>query len=167
MDCMVRDLVVRAEVIRYRSKRLAGADGRTITAPRTSAENISPHFTRCPRSPGCLLALLHGNFGTMSLTMRFSLFSKTGRWTLLSGAAEQARTAVVRQPGSVSWPSGRKWHLILDRDIIRPSAEAGIWGSIRHHGLVANAVIVSDDADSFGSALMRSAGFTQNGCCTS
>ncbi|MBX4996114.1 transposase [Rhizobium binae] len=38
---------------------------------------------------------------------------------------------------------------IFDRDIIRPFAEAGIWGSIRHHGLVGNAVIVSDDAGQF------------------
>nr|WP_245277377.1 transposase [Rhizobium leguminosarum] len=29
------------------------------------------------------------------------------------------------------------------------SAEAGIWGAIRHHGLVGNAVIVSDDAGQF------------------
>ncbi|MGO8048182.1 hypothetical protein ACC713_35670, partial [Rhizobium johnstonii] len=33
---------------------------------------------------------------------------------------------------------------IFDKDIIRPFAEAGIWGAIRHHGLVGNAVIVSD-----------------------
>ncbi len=38
---------------------------------------------------------------------------------------------------------------IFDRDIIRPFAEAGIWGAIRHHGLVGNAVIVSDDAGQF------------------
>lgn len=38
---------------------------------------------------------------------------------------------------------------IFDRDIIRPIAEAGIWGAIRHHGLVGNAVIVSDDAGQF------------------
>ncbi|WP_245483975.1 IS66 family transposase, partial [Rhizobium ruizarguesonis] len=38
---------------------------------------------------------------------------------------------------------------IFDKDIIRPFAEAGIWGAIRHHGLVGNAVIVSDDAGQF------------------
>lgn len=38
---------------------------------------------------------------------------------------------------------------IFDRDVIRPFAEAGIWGAIRHHGLVGNAVIVSDDAGQF------------------
>nr|WP_245294917.1 hypothetical protein [Pararhizobium antarcticum] len=38
---------------------------------------------------------------------------------------------------------------IFDRDILRPFAEAGIWGSIRHHSLVGNAVIVSDDAGQF------------------
>ncbi|OCJ17322.1 hypothetical protein A6U87_20240 [Rhizobium sp. AC44/96] len=38
---------------------------------------------------------------------------------------------------------------IFDRSIIRPFAEAGIWGAIRHHGLVGNVVIVSDDAGQF------------------
>ena len=38
---------------------------------------------------------------------------------------------------------------IFDKDIIRPFAEAGIWGAIRHHGLVGKAVIVSDDAGQF------------------
>lgn len=38
---------------------------------------------------------------------------------------------------------------IFDKEVIRPLAEAGIWGAIRHHGLVGNAVIVSDDAGQF------------------
>ena len=38
---------------------------------------------------------------------------------------------------------------IFDRDMLRPFAEAGVWGAIRHHGLVGNAVIVSDDAGQF------------------
>ncbi|MBZ9603348.1 IS66 family transposase [Phyllobacterium chamaecytisi] len=38
---------------------------------------------------------------------------------------------------------------IFDRDMIRVLGEAGSWGSIRHHGLVGNAVIVSDDAGQF------------------
>lgn len=38
---------------------------------------------------------------------------------------------------------------IFDRDALRMIAEAGIWGSIRHHGLLGNAVIVSDDAGQF------------------
>ena len=35
---------------------------------------------------------------------------------------------------------------IFDKELIRPLAEAGIWGVIRYHGLVGNVVIVSDDA---------------------
>ncbi|PSS64458.1 hypothetical protein C6558_13215 [Ensifer sp. NM-2] len=35
---------------------------------------------------------------------------------------------------------------IFDRLTVRVLAEAGIWGSIRHHGLLAETVIVSDDA---------------------
>ncbi|MGO7522368.1 hypothetical protein ACCT21_34635, partial [Rhizobium brockwellii] len=38
---------------------------------------------------------------------------------------------------------------ILNRQEIATLAEAGLWGSIRHHGLMANTVIVSDDAGQF------------------
>ena len=38
---------------------------------------------------------------------------------------------------------------ILDRQDIGTLAEAGLGGSIRHHGLMANTVIVSDDAGQF------------------
>ena len=38
---------------------------------------------------------------------------------------------------------------IFDKQVIRLLAKAGIWGSIRHHGLLGNAVIVSDDAGQF------------------
>ncbi|MDK4742633.1 transposase [Rhizobium sp. CNPSo 3464] len=38
---------------------------------------------------------------------------------------------------------------IFDRQEIGMHAEAGLWGSIRHHGLMGNTVIVSDDAGQF------------------
>lgn len=38
---------------------------------------------------------------------------------------------------------------IFDRQQIGIHAEAGLWGSIRHHGLLGNTVIVSDDAGQF------------------
>lgn len=38
---------------------------------------------------------------------------------------------------------------IFDKQVIGAVAEAGIWGSIRHHGLVGDMVIVSDDAGQF------------------
>ena len=38
---------------------------------------------------------------------------------------------------------------ILDRGRVRLLAEAGIWGAIRHHGLLGKAVILSDDAGQF------------------
>src|SRR5690606_27474721 len=38
---------------------------------------------------------------------------------------------------------------IFDKPLIRMLGEAGIWGSIRHHGLLGNTVIVSDDAGQF------------------
>ncbi|NTI42884.1 transposase [Agrobacterium rhizogenes] len=38
---------------------------------------------------------------------------------------------------------------IFDRQDIGTLAEAGLWGAIRHHGLMGNMVIVSDDAGQF------------------
>ncbi len=38
---------------------------------------------------------------------------------------------------------------IFDRQAVRMLAEAGIWGSIRHHGLLGDTVIVSDNAGQF------------------
>ena len=38
---------------------------------------------------------------------------------------------------------------IFDKPLLRMLGEAGIWGSIRHHGLLGSAVIVSDDAGQF------------------
>jgi Transposase IS66 family len=38
---------------------------------------------------------------------------------------------------------------IFDRQAIGTLAEAGLWGAIRHHGLVGDMVIVSDDAGQF------------------
>ncbi len=38
---------------------------------------------------------------------------------------------------------------IFDKAAIRILGEAGIWGSIRHHGLVGDMVIISDDAGQF------------------
>jgi hypothetical protein len=38
---------------------------------------------------------------------------------------------------------------IFDKEMIRRFAEAGIWGAIRHHGLLGDTVIVSDDAGQF------------------
>jgi hypothetical protein len=38
---------------------------------------------------------------------------------------------------------------VFDRALMRLVGEAGIWGTIRHHGLLGNTVIVSDDAGQF------------------
>jgi len=38
---------------------------------------------------------------------------------------------------------------VFDRPLMRLVGEAGIWGTIRHHGLLGNTVIVSDDAGQF------------------
>lgn len=51
---------------------------------------------------------------------------------------------------------------IFDKEAIRPLAEAGIWGAIRHHGLIGKAVIVPASS---ASTPMHCAGFMPNVCC--
>lgn len=38
---------------------------------------------------------------------------------------------------------------VFDRTLLRALSEAALWGSIRHHGLMGNTVVVSDDAGQF------------------
>ncbi|MEK1891339.1 MAG: transposase [Phyllobacterium sp.] len=39
--------------------------------------------------------------------------------------------------------------ILADNTVVRALSEAGLWGAIRHHGLLANTVIISDDAGQF------------------
>ena len=69
-------------------------------------------------------------------------------------AAVIARLAA--HPGQV-FPSQQEWwqHLlrcsinIFDRPLLQSLNEAATWGAIRHHGLMENTVVVSDDAGQF------------------
>nr|WP_246304548.1 hypothetical protein [Ensifer sesbaniae] len=57
---------------------------------------------------------------------------------------------------------------IFDRQAVRVIAEAGVWGSIRHHGLLGDTVIVSLTMPaSAGSATIPCVGCTPSGCCRS
>jgi hypothetical protein len=242
-DCMVRDLVLRAEVIRYRRECWLTPDGRTITAPLPAGVQggYGANLRRF-----CLMLHSHGQVTTQRLTTLLNdvgvEISKRQVIRFLTQRMEgfHAEDAAVLHAGLVSAPyvtvddtgarhanlnfhtthiGGEHFsafrtapsksrlnflallrgnyqdyvlndaafalledrqvdpallaHLsnreprrfanqvpflaylaemgidIFDRDIIRPFAEAGIWGSIRHHGLVGNAVIVSDDAGQF------------------
>jgi len=242
-DCMVRDLVVRAEVVRYRRECWLTPDGRTITAslPAGVQSGFGPNLRRF-----CLMLHSHGQVTTQRLTTLLNdvgvEISKRQVIRFLTQRMEgfHAEDAAVLHAGLVSAPyvtvddtgarhANRNFHTthiggehfsafrtapsksrlnflallrgnyqdyvlndaafailqdrqvdptllahlsnreprrfanqvpflaylaemgiyIFDRDIIRPFAEAGIWGSIRHHGLVGNAVIVSDDAGQF------------------
>jgi hypothetical protein len=242
-DCMVRDLVVRAEVVRYRRECWLTPDGRTITAslPAGVQGGFGPNLRRF-----CLMLHSHGQVTTQRLTTLLNdvgvEISKRQVIRFLTQRMEgfHAEDAAVLHAGLVSAPyvtvddtgarhGNRNFYTthirgehfsafrtapsksrlnflallrgnyqdyvlndaafifledrqvdptlltrlksreprrfanqvpflaylaemgidIFDRDIIRPFAEAGIWGSIRHHGLVGNAVIVSDDAGQF------------------
>nr|WP_235917041.1 MULTISPECIES: transposase [Brucella] len=242
-DCVVRDLVVRAEVVRYRRECWLTPDGRTITAPLPAGiqGGFGPNLRRF-----CLMLDSHGQVTSQRLT---SLLNNVGvaiskrqviRFLTQRLDGFHAEDAAVLHAGLVSAPyvtvddtgarhANRNFYTthiggehfcafrtapsksrlnflallrgnyqdyvlndaaftfledrqvdpallarlktreprcfanqvsfltylaehgidIFDRDIIRPFAEAGIWGAIRHHGLVGKAVIVSDDAGQF------------------
>lgn len=56
-----------------------------------------------------------------------------------------------------TFPSQIAWyeHLVairmdvFDRTLVREVSEAALWGAVRHHGLMSNTVVVSDDAGQF------------------
>ncbi len=242
-DCVVRDLVLRAEVIRYRRECWVAPDGRMIIAPLPTGIHggFGPNLRRF-----CLTLHSHGQVTTQRLTTLLNdigvEISKRQVIRFLTQGLDgfHAEDAAVLHAGLVSAPyvtvddtgarhANRNFHTtqiggeyftafrtapsksrlnflallrgnyqdyvlndaafafledrqvdpvllaplkrqepqrfanqvpflehlaehgidIFDRDIIRPFAEAGIWGAIRHHGLVGNAVIVSDDAGQF------------------
>lgn len=242
-DCLVRDLVVRVEVVRYRRECWVTPDGRTIIAPLPAGirAGYGANLRRF-----CLMLHAHGQVTTQRLTTLLNdvgvEISKRQVIRVLTERLDgfHAEDAAVLHAGLVSAPfvtvddtgarhANRNFHTthiggehftvfrtgpsksrlnflallrgnyqdyvlndaaftflqdrqvdpallarlntreprrfanqvpfleylaqngidIFDRDIIRPFAEAGIWGAIRHHGLVGNAVIVSDDAGQF------------------
>ena len=242
-DCVVRDLVMRVEVVRYRRECWVTPDGRTIIAPLPAGirAGYGANLRRF-----CLMLHAHGQVTTQRLTTLLNdvgvEISKRQVIRVLTERLDgfHAEDAAVLHAGLVSAPfvtvddtgarhANRNFHTthiggehftvfrtgpsksrlnflallrgnyqdyvlndaaftflqdrqvdpallarlntreprrfanqvpflaylaehgidIFDRDIIRPFAEAGIWGAIRHHGLVGNAVIVSDDAGQF------------------
>ncbi|MBP2447907.1 hypothetical protein JOH51_005415 [Rhizobium leguminosarum] len=242
-DCVVRDLVVRAEVVRYRRECWVTPEGRTIIAP-LPAGTKGGYGASLRRF--CLMLHSHGQVTTQRLTTLLNdvgvEISKRQVIRFLTQRLDgfHAEDAAVLHAGLVSAPfvtvddtgarhANRNFHTtqiggehftafrtapsksrlnflallrgnyqdyvlndaaftfledrqvdpallarlktrqprrfanqvpfleylaangidIFDKEIIRPFAEAGIWGAIRHHGLVGNAVIVSDDAGQF------------------
>lgn len=77
-------------------------------------------------------------------------------WLRTQGAEQalmeklQSRSAIIfaDQVAFLEYLTGRGID-IFDRQLMRLLAEAGSWGAIRHHGLLGNTVIVSDDAGQF------------------
>jgi len=236
-DCVVRDLVVRAEVVRFRRECWQTSDGRTITAslPAGVQGGYGANLRRF-----CLMLHSHGQVTTQRLmTLLNDVGVEISKRQVIRFLTQRldgfhAEDAAVLHAGLVSAPyvtvddtgarhASRNFHTtqiggehfcafrtapsksrlnflallrgnyqdyvlndaaftvledrqvdpallarlsnreprrfanqvpfltylaengidIFDRDIIRPFAEAGIWGSIRHHGLVGNAVIVA------------------------
>ncbi len=97
-----------------------------------------------------LLSLLRGNYQDCVLNDAVFdyLQSRQIDPALLAGLRTRAPRLVANQVPFLE-------HLatngidIFDTEKIPPLAEAGIWGAIRHHGLIGNAIIVSDDAGQF------------------
>ncbi|MBB4252697.1 transposase [Rhizobium sp. BK008] len=242
-DCVVRDLVVRAEVVRYRRECWVAPDGRTIVAPLPAgikggygaslrrfclmlhshgqvttqrlttllndvgieiskrqvirflterldgfhAEDaavlhaglISAHFvtvddtgarhanrnfhttqiggehftafrTAPSKSRLNFLALLRGNYQDYVLNDAAFTFLEDRQVdpALLARLKTRQPRRFANQVPFLEYLAANGID-IFDKEIIRPFAEAGIWGAIRHHGLVGNAVIVSDDAGQF------------------
>ncbi|MGO6788697.1 transposase, partial [Rhizobium ruizarguesonis] len=242
-DCMVRDLVVRAEVVRYRRECWVTPEGRAIIAPLPAG--IKGGYGASLRR-FCLMLHNHGQVTTQRLTTLLNdvgvEISKRQVIRFLTERLDgfHAEDAAVLHAGLVSAPfvtvddtgarhANRNFHTtqiggehftafrttpsksrlnflsllrggyqdyvlgdaafdylkerrgnppvvhglrtfepqhfcnqvpfmahladkgvdILNRQEIGTLAEAGLWGSIRHHGLMANTVIVSDDAGQF------------------
>jgi len=167
-DCVVRDLVVRAEVVRYRRECWLTPEGRTIIAPLPAG--IKGGYGASLRR-FCLMLHSRGQVTTQRLT---TLLNDVGvEITASSLAMIATKRQVIRfledrqvDPALLARLMTREPRRfanqvpfleylaangvdIFDKDIVRPFAEAGIRGAIRHHGLVGNAVIVSDDAGQF------------------
>ncbi len=68
--------------------------------------------------------------------------------TIMEKLATRSTTIFADQVAFLEYLTGRGID-IFDRQLIRPLVEAGSWGTIRHHGLLGNTVIVSDDAGQF------------------
>ncbi|MBP2448912.1 IS66 family transposase [Rhizobium leguminosarum] len=216
-DCVVRDLVMRVDVVRYRRECWVTLEGRTIVAPLPAG--IKGGYGASLRR-FCLMLHSHGQVTTQRLT---TLLDDVGveisKRQVIRFLTEQldgfhAEDAAVLHAGLVSAPfvtvddtgarhANRNFHtthiggqhftvfrtapsksrlnflallrgnyqdyvlndaafaVLEDRQVDpallarlktcepRRFAKAGIWGAIRHHGLVGNAVIVSDDAGQF------------------
>lgn len=77
-------------------------------------------------------------------------------WLQTQGAEQalmgklQSRSSIIfaDQVAFLEYLTGRGID-IFDRQLMRLLTEAGSWGAIRHHGLLGNTVIVSDDAGQF------------------
>jgi len=113
--------------------------GEHFTAFRTAPSKSRLNFL------ACCAATIRTTFSTMPP----SPFWKTVRCTRPSGALKTCEPRrFANQVPFLEYLAANGID-IFDKEIIRPFAEAGVWGAIRHHGLVGNAVVVSDDAGHF------------------
>ncbi|MBB3913723.1 hypothetical protein GGQ65_000992 [Rhizobium fabae] len=164
----MRDLVVRAEVVRYRRECWLTPEGRTIIAPLPAG--IKGGYGASLRR-FCLMLHSRGQVTRQRLTTLLNdvgveitgsslAMIATKRQVIRFLEDRQVDPALLarlmtREPRRFANQVPFLEYLaangvdIFDKDIVRPFAEAGIRGAIRHHGLVGNAVIVSDDAGQF------------------
>jgi hypothetical protein len=115
-------------------------DGEHFTAFRTTSTKSRLNF----------LSLLRGSYQSYVLNdAAFEhLKKRKADPALVARLATRAPQLFPNQLQFLKHLVGRKIN-VFDKLLIRMLGEAGIWGSIRHHGLLGSAVIVSDDADQF------------------
>jgi len=123
---------------------------RNFYTTHIGGEHFSAFRTAPSKSRLNFLALLRGNYQDYVLNDAAFIFLEDRQVdpTLLTRLKSREPRRFANQVPFLAYLAEMGID-IFDRDIIRPFAEAGIWGSIRHHGLVGNAVIVSDDAGQF------------------
>ncbi|QAB00942.1 hypothetical protein DC439_24360 (plasmid) [Agrobacterium tumefaciens] len=112
--------------------------------------NLTVFRTTKSKSRLSLLSLLRGNYQDYVLNdAAFDyLQERRGDPVMVAGLRTFEPQRFCNQVPFMTHLAGKGVN-IFDRQDIDTLAEAGIWGSIRHYGLVGNMVIVSDDAGQF------------------
>nr|WP_245450154.1 hypothetical protein [Rhizobium anhuiense] len=135
---------LEAETIQLREENVAlrlGTPGR--------GANFTVFRTTKSKSRLNLLSLLRGNYQDYVLNDAFDyLKERRGEPVVVAGLRTFEPQRFCKQVPFMAHLADKGID-IFDRQEIGTLAEAGIWGAIRHHGLIGNTVIVSDDAGQF------------------
>ncbi len=134
---VVQDLVLRAQVTRYRRERWLTPDGQTVLAPLPAG--ISGHFG--PELRRFVLLLHHqGQVTVERLTAQLRAIG------IGISKRQVMRLLIDRQDGFLA---ESRAVLRVAPDPVLIATEGALWGRIHDHGFLREAVIVSDDAGQF------------------